>query len=194
MAKQDNTNRGAIPLSDTRLYKVSLVVALNDYTEGGVPSFTALDAIVPFIADDVTVLSMEEHELLVIPAETQVAEALPAVKAVNTVPADTELVEEIQAVVAQPKPVKKAKKRNKRKSRARNQSVIDRREDVFAVLEVIKAGTADEIALLAKYPVKVVYNSLYELHNAKRIAAHKQHGKVEWRSLSYTAPTTNETK
>jgi hypothetical protein len=89
MAKQDPQVQGAIPLSDMRLYRVTLVVAIPDY--GMDNQYGALDAIVPTIDDQVQVLSMTEEELLVVPAVATTVIAQVPVKAqvaTNTVPDD----------------------------------------------------------------------------------------------------------
>lgn len=198
MAKQDPHKREAIPLSDMRLYRVSLIVAVPDY---GL-STSALDAIVPSLESEIALLSMEETELMVVPTEPMAvaqAPAVPAVKADNTVPVDIDSVDALlgydsTAQVAQPTKRKKSKsKKSKRKSR-RNPEVLARIETVFKTVEAVGSASADEIALLSGVRVKLVYADLYDLHNAKRIAAHKEHGKVQWMRLGYTAPTTTESK
>lgn len=196
MAKQDPHKRDAIPLSDMRLYKVSLIVAVPDYGM----STSALDAIVPSLESEIALLSMEETELMVVPTEpTAVAQAVavPAVKADNTVPVDIDSVDALlgydsTAQVAQP--AKRKKSKSKRAKHKRNDEVLARIETVFKTLDTVGSASADEIALLSGVRVKLVYAALYELHNAKRIAAHKEHGKVQWMRLGYTAPITTESK
>lgn len=51
-----------IPITDHRLFEVRLIVAVPDYGTG---TFDALDAIVPFIDEEVTVLDMSSKALVV---------------------------------------------------------------------------------------------------------------------------------
>jgi hypothetical protein len=213
MAKQDPQVQGAIPLSDMRLYRVTLVVALPDY--GNDMQYGALDAIVPTIDDEVQVLSMTEEELLVIPAPAVAQTMQVAVKAqvaTNTVPDDEDafdlgtlfadgnahiangdIVEptakdkqyaaERAAKAAHPSKAKTRKPRGRKHKKAykpRSEAVIMRTELVYAALQTVGYASADELSAVTHVPTKLVYNCLYALHDAKKISANKQHGKVRW--------------
>ena len=209
MAKQDPQVQGAIPLSDMRLYRVTLVVALPDY--GNDMQYGALDAIVPTIDDEVQVLSMTEEELLVIPAPAVPLTMQVAVKAqvaTNTVPEDEDafdmgtlfgnvasgdIVEptakdkqyaaERAAKAAHPAKAKtrKAKTRKHKKAyKPRSETVIMRTELVYAALQAVGYASADELSAVTSVPTKLVYNCLYALHDAKKISANKTAGKVRW--------------
>lgn len=207
MAKQVPQVQGAIPLSDMRLYRVTLVVAIPDY--GLDTQFSALDAIVPTIDDEVQVLSMTEEELLVVPAVSTPVVAQLAVKAQvapNTIPEDEdafdmgtlfgnvasgEFVEptakdkqyaaERAAKATHPAKGKKAKTRKHKKAyKPRSEEVIMRTELVYSALQTVGYASADELSALTKVPTKLVYNCLYALHDAKKISANKTAGKVRW--------------
>ncbi len=51
-----------IPITDHRLFEVRLIVAVPDYGTG---TFDALDAIVPFIDEEVTVLDMSSKAVVI---------------------------------------------------------------------------------------------------------------------------------
>jgi len=217
MAKQDPQVEGAIPLSDMRLYRVTLVVALPDY--GNDMQYGALDAIVPTIDDEVQVLSMTEEELLVIPAPavatiTATQVAVKAQVATNTVPDDEDafdlgvlftegkahiangdIVEptakdmqyaaeraakEAHPSKAKAKTSKPRGRKHKKAYKPRSEAVIMRTELVYAALQTVGYASADELSAVTHVPTKLVYNCLYALHDAKKISADKQHGKVRW--------------
>ncbi len=51
-----------VPMTDHRLFEVRLIVAIPDYGTG---TFDALDGIVPFIDEEITVLDMSSKALVI---------------------------------------------------------------------------------------------------------------------------------
>jgi hypothetical protein len=51
---------------------------------------------------------------------------------------------------------------------------------VHAALRALQDASANDIATVTGMPVKLVYNSLYALHDAKQIGAVKANGFVRW--------------
>jgi hypothetical protein len=199
-----NPNISPEGLGETRLYRVTMVVAVHPlYCPDGHPNIEeSPEGVVLYAATG----GFDDMEGVQIVGEPQVQElrvtlASPAVIraeiAPATLPDDEDSVVEAlqQAAVASPgadvaKPKRKRKKHKKQyRPSAR---IAERMQKVLDTLNAIKDASADEIALLAGVPVKQVYSDLYHLHDAKKVSAVKAAGKVRW--LANADNNNNETK
>ena len=159
------------------LYEVRLVCSVPDY---GVGSATAIDYILNGAIDEINVLESDETTLRVV-RNSEASEAVPAKHDETTLGEDEDSL--LQALAVKPKKAKaktaKAKK-HKKAYKPRSNDVAMRIEKVYALLQAVETASANEIATLAGEPVKVIYNALYALHDAKKIGADKKHGLVRW--------------
>jgi hypothetical protein len=183
MAKQQQM---AVTPLDSNVWKVTLTLAIPDYGSGG--NYTALDAIIPTLDGEIQVLGMQQDLLHLVLCEASDGAVL-ARKETNTVPDDTLLDAQLDKLVAQQlHPTAKTveatapvKRKNKKwKAYKPTAKVAERMNTVHAALRALNEASADDIATVTGIPVKLVYNSLYALHDAKQIFASKAHGKVRW--------------
>ena len=188
-----NDNSSPDGLGETRLYRVTMVVAVHPlYCPDGHPNMESSPEGVVLYA---TTGGFDDIEGVQIVGEPQVHElhvtlASPAVVraeiASATLPDDEDSVTEAlqQAVVETPtaevaKPKRKRKKHKKQYS-PRDPKVAERVKRVFDALVWVEEATADELAMLINEPVKRVYADLYNLHDLKKVSAVKAAGKVRW--------------
>lgn len=174
MAKQHppSAPQGALNIT---LYEVRLVCAVPDY---GVGSATAIDYILEGAIDEITVIDSDETTLRVV-RNNEASEAVPAKQQATTLGEDEDsLVQAITTNDTASKPIKR--KQKKWKAYKPSAAVAKRIEVVHAALRALDNASADDIATVTSIPVKLVYNALYALHDAKQIGAVKAHGKVRW--------------
>jgi hypothetical protein len=171
MAKQHppSAPQGALNIT---LYEVRLVCAVPDY---GVGSATAIDYILEGAIDEITVIDSDETTLRVV-RNNEASEAVPAKQQATTLGEDEDSL--VQAITTNDKPAKR--KQKKWKAYKPSPKVAKRIETVHAALRALTEASADDIATVTSIPVKLVYNALYALHDAKQIGAVKAHGKVRW--------------
>lgn len=100
-------------MKDHRLFEVRLIVAVPDYGTG---TFDALDAIVPFIDEEVTVLDMESTQLFL---TTEKVKATTPVVTVNTSTTTTPIAVTNVVTTTAKTPAKKAEKKAKATQRKR---------------------------------------------------------------------------
>lgn len=154
------------------VWKVQLTVAIRNYGDGG---WTALDAITKTLGQEVFVLDMREEQLELVTRKTQAHAVLASTQA-STV-ADDEVATDLLSVLAN---TASKVKRKSSYNKAHRIEVEKRIATVHAALRAMGKATATELALLTGVPIKLVYNALYSLHDAKVIGANKQRGLVEW--------------
>ena len=174
MAKQQqpSATQGALNIT---LYEVRLVCAVPDY---GLGSATAIDYILEGAIDEITVIDQEEATLRVV-RNNDTPEAVPAKQQATTLGEDEDsLVEALTTTETATKPAKR--KHKKWKAYKPSAEVAKRIGVVHAALRALEEGSADDIATVTGIKVKLVYNSLYALHDAKQIGAVKANGKVRW--------------
>ena len=162
------------------VWKVQLTVAIRNYGDGG---WTALDAITKSLGTEVFVLDMREEQLELVTRKMQ-AHAVLASTQENTV-ADDEVATELLNALANSgsKVVANSGSKVKRRgsyNKAHRIEVEKRIATVHAALRAMEHATANELALLTGVRIKLVYNALYSLHDAKLIGAKKQRGLVKW--------------
>jgi len=178
MAKQQQM---VVTPLDSNVWKVTLTVAIPDYGSAG--NYTALDAILPTLNDEVTVLGMQEDLLHLVVCEANETAVL-ARKRTNTVPDDTALLDaqlnKLVAQQAQPTANTTKRKQKHKKAYKPTADVAKRLEIVHAALRALQDASATDIATVTGMPIKQVYNALYKLHETKQIFATKAHGKVRW--------------
>ena len=178
MAKQQQM---VVTPLDSNVWKVTLTVAIPDYGSAG--NYTALDAIIPTLNEEITILGMQQDLLHLVFCEANESAVL-ARKETNTVPDDTALLDaQLDKLVAQQAhPTANTTKRKQKHKKAYKPSAVvaKRIETVYAALRALQDASANDIATVTGMPVKQVYNSLYRLHDAKQIFATKTDGKVRW--------------
>lgn len=183
--KQQQQELAATPL-DASVWRVTLTVAVPNYTG----TYSALDALLPLLDNEVQVLGATEDLLhLVLCADS--ASAVLAVQSTTTLPDDktvdmglAELITQTQAsTVAATSPGAVKKKRKGRRGTVKG--IETRRLMVHGALRALGDASAKDIAVVTGIPLKLVYCDLYILHDKKLISANKTAGKVRW--LSNTA-------
>jgi len=164
--------KGALNIT---LYEVRLVCAVPDFGAG---SATAIDYILEGAIDEITVLDQEETTLSVV-RNSNTTETVPAKQQATTLGEDEDSL--VEAITTNNSAAKPAKRKNKKwKAYKPSAEVAKRMGIVHAALRALEEGSADDIATVTGIAVKLVYNSLYALHDAKQIGAVKAHGKVRW--------------
>ena len=87
----------------------------------------------------------------------------------------------MQALAMDTDTTKPTKRKQKHKKAYKPSAVVAKRiETVHAALRALQDASANDIATVTGMPVKLVYNSLYALHDAKQIGAVKANGFVRW--------------
>ena len=209
-----NNNSSPDGLGETRLYRVTMVVAVHPlYCDNGHPNIEeAPEGVVLYAAtggfDDMEGVQIvgepQVHELvmtLATPAVAKTAIAPATIKAEvaqATLPDDEDsVVEALQAATPAKAPgLAKAtakRKKHKKKYQPRKADVLDRERRVLEVLHTLGNASADDIADLEHMDVKKVYYALYHLHANKQVSAVKTAGKVRW-FANTSATNNNETK
>lgn len=128
-----------IPITDHRLFEVRLIVAVPDYGTG---TFDALDAIVPFIDEEVTVLDMSS-KAVVIALDEPNHPAMSTFTITNNTTTTT--VPVVKAEIPAKTPTKKqrtrvkAKKSGKRWTTADHRKVFEMREQGMALADIAAA-------------------------------------------------------
>lgn len=137
-----------VSITDHRLFEVRLIVAIPDYGTG---TFDALDAIVPFIDEEVTVLDMSSKSLVIASEEaTHPAMAWYTITN-NTTTATTIPVASSEKAQPKKRTRVKAKKSGKRWTTADHRKVFELREqgmslaDIAAVVGRSRKSVADHI-------------------------------------------------
>lgn len=128
-----------IPITDHRLFEVRLIVAVPDYGTG---TFDALDAIVPFIDEEVTVLDMSSKAVVIALDEPNHPATATFTITNNTT---TTTVPVVKAETPAKTPAKKqrtrvkAKKSGKRWTTADHRKVFELREQGMALADIAAA-------------------------------------------------------
>lgn len=174
MAKQHppSAPQGALNVT---LYEVRLVCAVPDYGVGGA---SALDYILGGHIDDINIIDSDETTLR-IQRNSDESVAIPAKQDTTTLGEDEDsLVQALAIDTDTTKPTKRNKKH--KKAYKPSAEVAKRIGVVHAALRALEEGSANDIATVTGIAVKLVYNSLYALHDAKQIGAVKANGLVRW--------------
>jgi len=198
MSKQQQAQNA---LGETRLYRVTLVVAVqpfdyNDEDMNQSPEGVVLWASTGGFDDLEGVQIVGEPQL----QELQVTLATPQALALSTnvpvlattvqhtTPADEDSVVEA-LVAAAPKP--KRRKRHRKQYTPRNPLVQTRALALLDTLDTVEQATAQELAALTGQSIKTVYYDMANLHSLKRVLATKSQGKVTYHSVK---PQDNNTQ
>jgi hypothetical protein len=201
-----NPNISPDGLGETRLYRVTMVVAVHPlYCPDGHPNIEESPEGVVLYA---TTGGFDEIEGVQIVGEPQVQElkvtlASPAVVRAEIAPATlpededsvTEALQQAAVVSTVAEVAKPKRKRKKHKKQYRPSArIAERMQKVLDTLNAVNDASADEIAVLADVPVKHVYADLYNLHDLKKVSAVKAAGKVRWFANKPASNNNNETK
>lgn len=192
-------------LGETRLYRVTLVVAVSpaphdeqQWTYDGDPmtpeQVVLIAATTGFDHNAATQVLGEPtvHELvatLATPQALALSTSVPVLAATadNTTPADEDSV--VAALVAAAKP--KRRKRHRKQYTPRNPLVQARALALLDALDTVEHATAEELAALTGQSTKTVYYDMANLHSLKRVLATKSQGKVTYHSVK---PQDNNTE
>jgi len=198
MSKQQQAQNA---LGETRLYRVTLVVAVQpfDYNDDDMnqsPEGVVLWASTGGFDDLEGVQIVGEPQL----QELQVTLATPQALALSTnvpvlattvqhtTPADEDSV--VEALVAAA-PKAKRRKRHRKQYTPRNPLVQTRALALLDTLDTVEQATAQELAALTGQSIKTVYYDMANLHSLKRVLATKSQGKVTYHSVK---PQDNNTQ
>ena len=174
MAKQHplSAPQGALNVT---LYEVRLVCAVPDYGVGGA---SALDYILGGHTDEINIIDSDETTLR-IQRNSDESVAIPAKQDTTTLGEDEDSL--VEALATDTDTTKPTKRKQKHKKAYKPSAVVAKRiETVHAALRALQDASANDIATVTGMPVKLVYNSLYALHDAKQIGAVKANGFVRW--------------
>jgi hypothetical protein len=146
-----------------------------DYGTGGA---TAIDYILQGAIDEITVIDSDETTLSVV-RNVEPTDAVQAMKQATTLGEDEDSLEE--ALTTNGTATKPTRRKHKKaKAYKPSEEVAKRIGIVHAALRALEEGSANDIATVTGIAVKLVYNSLYALHDAKQIGAVKANGLVRW--------------
>lgn len=124
-----------IPITDHRLFEVRLIVAVPDYGKG---TLDALDAIVPFIDEEVTVLDMSSKAVVVAVDEPNHPATATFTVTNNTTTTTVPVVTSATPAKKQRTRVK-AKKSGKRWTTADHRKVFEMREQGMTLADIAAA-------------------------------------------------------